>query len=236
VHVAQVESMAARLKNDGVKATITNVVETVIGPQRVKLPATYALHTPGTGGREEFGALLTAGFPSRERMIDAVGWLLPEVLAQPGAVLEVERVVAVTETDGTWRSAPFDTIAPISADEVGFTPSDTLPMEVHYAIDVLAESPRGHRPPVALRTLFEDTMKHELDVGGWFLFQMPSNVWAYRSNMFTDMFVSLDELSRHREILADCARRYGFVHRVRIFVERVLGIWKGEAPRGEARA
>jgi hypothetical protein len=220
-------SVVKWLKEKGIGTNITEVVEAVGGPQRKKIPHTYKHHTPGDGTKEEFGSLLTTGFRSRGETVEALRWMLPRLQKYPGVVIEVERVFALAKQDGSWDIAPKDAQRPFTAEEVGFKTVKTHPIEVHYAIDMWGgDDPRLRKKPVEMSQLLSDTNSRGIEVGGWFRFAMPGGVWAYRSNMFCDDDLSFDELSEHHRVLRECFARYGYIYRVRIFVEQVLGIWK----------
>ena len=217
-----------RLKLQNIETNITKIVEAVGGAQRIKLPEVYQHHTPGDGTKEEFGTLLTTGFRSRGETVNALNWMLPKLQNYPGVVIEVERVFAIAQTDGSWTVVPKDCERPFNKEEVGFDSVKTHPIEVHYAIDMWGgDSPQLKRKPLELSQLLKDTSDRGLEVGGWFRFEMPGNVFAYRSNMFCEDNLVIDDLTEHHQILVECFNKYGYINRVRIFVEQILGIWKG---------
>src|SRR5205823_8577100 len=92
------------LEKQGAKGKMSVIMESVVGPQREEMPQMYASHTPGADGEESLEYFSTTGLADREEAIRCTNLVLPQLRSHPGAVLEVECVIA-TVIAGQWASA-----------------------------------------------------------------------------------------------------------------------------------
>jgi hypothetical protein len=210
------------------------------GPQRTldEFRETYRHHTPGSGGREVFGAFSTTwlgkGSELSPEAVDALEQIVSAVVPNRGPVVELERVVGILNESGVWEPAepqliPTPTALESLADR--YHRRSTFPIEIHHAIDI----PRIHRPsspPLSIKQ-----MPSGLKVGGWFLFDK-LDTWSYRSSQFADWsdysYVAREGNLRVRKFVSDQCLS-GTVHTL---VEQVLGIWRftDESDEGDSNA
>lgn len=177
------------------------------------------LLAPGTKRqREEF----------HERASVRIGGVLNEIRAYPGVVLEVERVIGRIENDGDpdWCE-DVDSLRTFTAEDVGFQPATTMPIEIHHGFDLVKDHD-PIAPPVSLAELSAAARSSGLDLGGWFTFFSGTH-WLYRSNCFvkhSEDYRAIAE-SQHgilRALLAS-DERLGNCVQQRTVVEQILGIW-----------
>jgi hypothetical protein len=210
--------LVLQLEAAGAKGKLTEVARSVAGPQRKEQPATYASHTPGIQD-EELEYFSTSELTDRTMAVSFLGSLLPKLSAHPGAVVEVERVVATVQ-DMQWAQVPVAEMAPIEGMEVGFHKNPSLPLECHHAINIRAES-----EPLSLDDLLQDTAKLGIVVGGWFNFAK-EDVWSYRSNSFWSAERLRDQVLKECELLHRYVQERGHVYDMWTIVEQVIGIWR----------
>jgi hypothetical protein len=218
--------MLKRLERMGAVGKINTIIASVAGPQRQLMPDVYASHTPATGdGTERFEYFSTVSLGSRENAIQLLRQVLPDVAAQPGVVLEVERVVARIDDAGRLTPSEVTHGSSIDAADVGIAPSPTARFEVHHAFDIPFEGVTDL--PIDLAQLLRDTSP-DVVVGGWFCFARKGFV-SYRSNAFTDRIAATDVQREHAALAAYLQTRHHGC-RIRTVVEEVLGIWHTGQP------
>jgi hypothetical protein len=222
---------------------LDNVLSFAGGPQRDDwaFVETYRGHTPGPADREVFDSFstvrLTGGLDLGADAIAVIRRLLEFVSDQPGAVVELERVVGVLEPGGVWHGANPPLVADPGALSSGalesFQRRPTSPIEIHHSIDIPKSVEGSELDPVV--TI--DQLPTWPNLGGWFLFDH-GVYWSFRSSEFArsmDEYHYAASLGQRRleEFLAD----FGFAHELRTLVEQVLGIWRGgEQPRESERS
>ncbi len=219
-------------------AKLDHVLSFSGGPQRDDwaFAETYRGHTPGSADREVFDSFstvrLASGAELRAGAIAVVERLLEFVADQPGAVVELERVVGVLESGGVWRDANPPLIAnptALSAEVLqDFERRPSSPIEIHHSIDI----PKSSESRELDCVVTIDQLPTWPNLGGWFLFEH-GEFWSFRSSEFArgmDEYHYAASLGQRRleEFLADL----GCPHELRTLVEHVLGIWRGgEQPR-----
>src|SRR5579871_3507179 len=123
-------------------AKLTKISKALAGPQRTQQPETYEAHTPGSLEEEQFNYFATIALDDRSHAIAILTTILPGLLQTPNFVVEVERVIAVTEGDKPWTSLD-ELEKPLTGKEVGHTPAPSLPIEIHHGFDTPIESKGG---------------------------------------------------------------------------------------------
>lgn len=210
-------------KESGLPAKLTKITSSVAGPQRAELSQTYESHTPGSPRREEFEYFATIGLTDRKHAVSWVKAILPALLGTPHFVVEVERVIAVTEGDDPWsRSTQLD--KQLTLKDVGYNPAPTYPIEIHHGFDIPAESGNGF----SLHQVLSDVTLAGISVGGWFVFDRKGEL-CFRSNAFTVQSNSLAKAATQHEIIREYLHAKGVPCLVWTTVEQVLGIWNSAA-------
>lgn len=204
----------------GLSGKLNLVIDSVAGPQRALLPETYESHTPTAGGEERFEYFSTISIGTRERAIEVLRKMLPLLLSAPGVVVEVERVIARVDDAGHLAFVNLRTL-PITVQEVGFSPSQTLPFEIHHAFDMPKEAGGGPK----LAELLADCNPLGVEVGGWFSFAR-TNTLSYRSNAFAEAATVEGKATREHMALNRYLGEHGYQCHVRTVVEEVVGIWR----------
>ncbi|XYH92986.1 adenylate/guanylate cyclase domain-containing protein [Sorangium sp. So ce1128] len=223
-----VRNVIERLNHDGLPSRLTSIQGAIAGPQRQDLPPTYQSHTPGTDGFEQLEFFSTTLLlPNPRKTIRELKRLLADLADQKGIVIEVERVIGKVDHVARWSQAPLLDV--IHDADVGFQRSSTLPIEVHYAIDIPKREAWQASPPLSLESLLRHCSELDIRVGGWFLFDK-GGAWAYRSNMFAEGDISAELVQRQRDdlsrLLTALGAELGFECSVRALVEQSLGVWK----------
>ncbi|MDQ6614666.1 MAG: FHA domain-containing protein [Actinomycetota bacterium] len=210
------------------------------GPQRddTSFAQTYRHHTPGTANKERFDSFSTTRLGEGEALgpdaVAALARILGSVSSQPGAVVELERVMAVLEPNTGWTEADPPWIAdpvPLVAPEVGgFRRLMTSPIEIHHSIDLPKTILSGEdSPPISIQQL-----PVWPNLGGWFLFDKGTS-WSYRSSEFAaraDEYHYAASFGQQR--LVAYLAQLGYSYTLHTLVEQVLGVWRGgEQPNDE---
>jgi hypothetical protein len=217
--IAIVESLLQSAERSGAKGKINHIIDSVAGPQRARLPDTYASHTPGTGGVEHFEYFATLHGGTRETAVALLGELLPNVTRHPGLVVEVERVIGRVNAEGRLVYPELADVEKITMADVGIAPAPSLTFEIHHGFDV-----SGGGPVPALDDFARDVEALGISTGGWFRFAKGSAI-AYRSNAFSDGTDLRAIVEREHAELQRYLDTHGIDARVRTVVEEVLGIW-----------
>jgi hypothetical protein len=216
-------------KESGVPAKLTKITRAVAGPQRSELRETYESHTPGAATHEDFEYFATIGLADRCNAVSTLSRILPVVMAIPHFVIEVERVIAVTEGDRPWSSvSQLET--PLTFKDVGYGPAPTLPLEIHHGFDTLGDSADG----LSVDQILSDVTQAGISVGGWFVFDRVGEL-CFRSNAFTTRSNYLAKAARQHEMLTDYLKRRQIACILWTTVEQILGIWNSTTqPRRSA--
>lgn len=223
-----VEKVVESLNGKGYSSKLTSIQDAIMGPQRKDLSSTYKSHTPGSDEQEKLEYFSTTRFKNLDEAKQQLSWLLGELRAEDGIVIEAEQVVGKIGEDLTWSKIEPRKVPIVHSDEVGFDRSNTLPIEIHYGCDIPQERDWITTPPLKLKTLLDVCAELEIKVGGWFLFK-ENGTWCYRANMF-EHEVLPQRIKKHRDDLAEHLNRIGdkfkFSCQVTALVERALGVWK----------
>ena len=207
------------LEAQGSPGKLNAVSKAISGPQRAQQPETYQSHTPG-GQQEDLEYFSTTLLANRAAAIGVLRYILPALVAHPGGVVEVERVVASFEKDRQLL-ADFDDVLPIQGTEVGFETNFTLDFEVHHGIDLDMQS-----APVTLAEILRETHSRGIVVGGWFQFEKQPGICSYRSNSFWKADGLIEHVQTERQALTDYLRTTTSPWRFWTIIERVLAIWQ----------
>jgi hypothetical protein len=199
------------------------------GPQRddKAFAETYRHHTPGSVQKEDFGSFSTIWLGNDADLdasaVPALRKILDTIAEQRGAVVELERVIAVLDTTGQWEEADPPRVADprmLEASELrAFPRLTTSTIEIHHSVDL---PKRGASPVLSVDEL--PTWPH---LGGWFLFDK-GDFWSYRSSEFvgrTGEYHYAAAMGQKR--LSDHLEASGHEYEMRTLVEQVLGIWRG---------
>lgn len=204
------------------------------GPQRAVEPATYAAHTPP--GKLNFFSVTQIGESvSRLTAIRALQLVNHLTQSLPEAVLELEQVIGCGEQNQghlDWRWLDYQRyLAPLTEADVGFPLAPTLPYEIHHGFN-LSQS-QVVNPEKFLEMIGEFCIKHHIEFGGWFVFELPHEPgepphYAFRSNAFC----VADDLWRvpfqYRALADNFYPRFTSISRPFTLVESVLGIRPGK--------
>jgi hypothetical protein len=206
------------IKAEGIAVKLTKIRKSLAGPQRATHPETYSVHTPSHQGEETFDCFATIELRDRTDATMRLRRHLPSLLESEGTVVEVERVVAVTEGEGAWQSV-VELENPITLEEVGLARSRSLPIEIHHGFDLpkLTET-------MSIDEVLDGVSKLGISVGGWFVFDKPDYL-CYRSNAFTARPNYLAKAVRQHELVTGFLRSQGQSCALWTTVEQILGIW-----------
>jgi hypothetical protein len=249
-------SLLNQHRAEGFTSELNRVVKFQAGSQRRKdgWQDVYAIHTPGANS-EELDFFSTTRLHAGPRLPTPGQWeqirsVTRDVLTSlhhyktKGLVVELERVIAVVDHDGTARVSETPAMSHENLQEyllgssLIFAPTAQqknayIPMyELHFSINVDkagdAGEPCSKLPPMDLETLSRTAERLGLEIGGWFLFHDPKR-WAYRSNGFS-YTASPENLERKwkamQGALSELAKARNFEFRLRLLVEESLGVWK----------
>lgn len=214
------DSIVKQMEKEGCPGKLTRIDGAVAGPQRKIYPETYDSHTPGVSGKENFSCFSTSAIKDRKGGVNVLRQMIPMLEGNAGAVVEVERVVALRDRNG-WRSVDPRGVLPYSAREIGFERDQSLPFEIHHAFEL----PRREASAMRLEEFAEEAAEMGIVAGGWFSFvREGGQEVSYRSNAFTE--ANLRDLVEHEFQLLD---RYLWSrsreYKLWTLVENVLGIW-----------
>lgn len=223
-----VKTIVETLNQEGYPSKYTPIIRAVRGPQRDDYWETYDNHTPGTDSRrEELDYFSTTRFDMDSSSKKKLGEMLDRLSAKQGIVIEAEQVIGKGGSDIRWADTMF---LDFNSSSVGFKRAKTLPIEIHYSFDIPKESTWRKTEPIKLEELLDICKELDIRVGGWFLFdEGDCDVWAYRSNMFSER-ADKGRVQKQRDDLANYLSRLGeergFRCSVSALVERSLGVWK----------
>jgi len=216
---------------------LTAIHQAIEGPQRKQFRDTYQVHTPGVDGQEELEYFSTTLLHSNSATISGnpnlldkkLKPLLAELSDTKGIVIEIERVVGKIGEEIEWTKTSVPSYK-LNLTNVGFHQRrGTLPVEIHYAIDIQKEEDWQTRQPFSLQNLLDECTKLDIHVGGWFLFDK-DQAWAYRSNSFVSANISSEEIKKQRDTLAqwlaNLNTEHNFEYQINVLVEQALGVWK----------
>jgi hypothetical protein len=212
------------LSRIGMPGRLNEIVRFVAGPQRQILPAVYQSHTPVLAGKESLDFFSTNQVPDRDGAVVALDLIMEKLQAVPGAVVELEQVVAIFNETGWQFASPDKALSPLQASEVRFSPATTWSYEIHHGFDLL----KTKTAPLALANLLAHCSAQGITVGGWFLFERP-NHWAYRSNSFINSADFQAQVEREHSVIRHFLEDQGLQAEQWTSVEQVLGIWNSPA-------
>ena len=157
--------------------------------------------------------------------VPALRKILDTIAEQRGAVVELERVIAVLDTTTVSGRKPIHLASRTRACS-RHPSSGRVPAldDEHHRDPPLGGHPQdaGASPVLSVDEL--PTWPH---LGGWFLFDK-GEFWSYRSSEFvgrTGEYHYAATMGQKR--LSDHLEAYGHEYEMRTLVEQVLGIWRG---------
>ena len=203
------------------------------GPQRddKAFAETYRYHTPGSAQKEDFDSFSTIWLGSGGDIdgdaVPALQRILEVIRDQPNAVVELERVIGILDTNGNWREADPPRIAdprtlegPEFRDRPRLT---TSTIEIHHSVDIPKRAGESAEEP----GLSVDQLPTWPHLGGWFLFDKGDR-WSYRSSEFVGQNGEYHyAASAGQRRLSDHLEQFGEPYELHTLVEQVLGIWRG---------
>ena len=203
------------------------------GPQRedMAFAQTYRYHTPGSAEKEKFDSFSTTWLGDEAELepqaVMALARILGAIASEPGAVVELERVIGVLEPGDQWIEADPPLVAdPLALDAPAlgdFRRLMTSPVEIHHSIDVPKVLTTGEEIP----QLPVQQLPVWPNLGGWFLFDKGTS-WSYRSSEFvgrTGEYHYAACVGQRR--VFDYLEQLGQPYTLHTLVEQVLGIWRG---------
>lgn len=217
---ALVRELLQRLEREGGKGKLDLITDSIAGPQRADFPETYRSHTPGLNELERFEYFSTIHLRDRLHAIGTLRQTLPFTTRTPGVIVEVEHVVGRAEGKERWSGIDIDRVPPITSCEAGFERVNTLPFELHVAIEIFQQT-----RPLTLGELLEKSIAAGVRVGSWFEFRK-NQVWAYRSNAFAYEQDFVASAIHSHESIERWLSGSGFDYRLWTIAERVLGVWR----------
>lgn len=222
--VGDKSSLMSALEATGLRSKVHEVLQHLPGMQRQSLPQLYAVHTTGFGDQEKFNSFSTTGLPDLERIDQILASIQKAVRHDGGVVLELERVIAKVDSDGQWATPSVLDDERVRIQGLDRDVIDDYPIEIHHGLDILDENFIPDRD-LPLDQLLQAT-SHELDLGGWFLFQKENGTWAYRSNSFSTPREYREKVNHEYAYLRALCAQARMPFKNKTLVERVLGIWK----------
>jgi hypothetical protein len=197
------------------------VVDFVAGPQRLAEKETYAAHTPGAV-EEELDFFSSTLVHDRRDAIAVINSIARSLRDTRGVIIELEQVAGWADR-GCWQDeiSPEQKMEPIRQGETLLAPKSSLPFEIHHGFDVKKSK---SKPMVSLPKLLRFCRRHDMSVGGWFVFDKGTH-WAYRSNAFCRERGLIGLVEKQNQLLNEFLGEVGADASVRTLVERTLGIF-----------
>lgn len=224
-----VEMVVDDLSTRGNPSKLVSVNQFIAGPQRLNLPDTYSQHTPGTGSVEQLQFFSTTCFPDFGTARHEVRTTLESLAREEGIVVEVELVIGVLDKSLVWLPDPNDASLDLDSHTMGYARADTLPIEVHYRLDIPKSTRWTTTHPLSLSDLLSLSTNAGIEIGGWFLFEK-ADLWAYRSNMFLPSVTAADiqrDFDSLSALVSQQSVNCGFSYTMGALIERSVGVEAG---------